>query len=136
MFRLNSYNANQMADSNLFLNLFRHKEGKHYAAGQTIIEAGTQGSSMYVVLNGEVEIHVGSGAEPSVGGPGTIFGEMALIDDDPRSATVVAKTDCRLLEIDHRRFESLVSETPYFALEVMHVMADRLRKSNARVASA
>ena len=81
MFRLNSYNANQMADSNLFLNLFRHKEGKHYAAGQTIIEAGTQGSSMYVVLNGEVEIHVGSGAEPSVGGPGTIFGEMALIDE-------------------------------------------------------
>jgi CRP/FNR family transcriptional regulator, cyclic AMP receptor protein len=124
-----------MADSNLFLNLFRHKEGKHYTAGQTIIEAGTNGATMYVVLDGEVEIHIG-GQEPSVGGPGTIFGEMALIDDDPRSATVIAKTDCRLLEIDHRRFESLVAETPYFALEVMHVMADRLRKSNARVASA
>jgi CRP/FNR family transcriptional regulator, cyclic AMP receptor protein len=124
-----------MADSNLFLNLFRHKEGKKYAAGQTIIQAGTQGANMYVVLDGEVDIHVGT-LEPSVGGPGTIFGEMALIDDDPRSATVIAKTDCRLLEIDRRRFESLVSETPYFALEVMHVMADRLRKTNARMTAA
>jgi CRP/FNR family cyclic AMP-dependent transcriptional regulator len=124
-----------MAESNLFLNLFRHKEGRLYAAGQTVIQAGTIAATMYVVLEGDVEIHVGS-TQPTVGGPGTIFGEMALIDDDPRSATVVAKTECRLLEVDRRRFESLVSETPYFALEVMHVMADRLRKTNARVATA
>jgi CRP-like cAMP-binding protein len=89
---------------------------------------------MYVVLDGEVEIH--AAGQETVGCPGTIFGEMALIDDAPRSATVIAKTDCRLLELDRKRFESLVSETPYFALEVMHVMADRLRKTNARVASA
>jgi CRP/FNR family transcriptional regulator, cyclic AMP receptor protein len=124
----------QMTDSNLFLNLFRHKEGKPYPAGQTIVEAGTMGTTMYVVLDGQVEIHVGD--RQSVGGPGTIFGEMALIDDAPRSATVVAKTECRLLELDRRRFESLVSETPYFALEVMHVMADRLRQTNANAASA
>jgi CRP/FNR family transcriptional regulator, cyclic AMP receptor protein len=123
-----------MAENNLFLNLFRHKEGKLYSAGQTVIVAGTMGTTMYVVLDGEVEIRVGG--QQSVGGPGTIFGEMALIDDAPRSATVVAKTGCRLLELDRRRFESLVAETPYFALEVMHVMADRLRKTNARVASA
>src|SRR5215469_1563950 len=124
----------QMQDSSLFLNLFRHKNGQLYAAKQTIIEAGTVGTTMYVVLEGEVDIH--AAGQQTVGGPGTIFGEMALIDDAPRSATVIAKTDCRLLELDRRRFESLVSETPYFALEVMHVMADRLRKTNARVASA
>jgi CRP-like cAMP-binding protein len=123
-----------MQDSNLFLNLFRHKEGNLYPAGQTIIEAGTVGNTMYVVLDGDVEIR--AGRRQTLGGPGTIFGEMALIDDAPRSATVIAKTDCRLLELDRRRFESLVSETPYFALEVMHVMADRLRQTNARVASA
>ena len=65
----------------------------------------------------------------------SIFGEMALIDDEPRSATVIARTDCRLLEVDRRRFEFMVSETPYFALAVMRVMADRLRKANARIAS-
>jgi CRP/FNR family transcriptional regulator, cyclic AMP receptor protein len=123
-----------MAESNLFLNLFRHKEGKVYSAGQPIVEAATVGTTMYVVLDGEVEIH--AGGQQTAGGPGTIFGEMALIDEAPRSATVVAKTECRLLELDRRRFESLVSETPYFALEVMHVMADRLRETNARVTSA
>ena len=123
-----------MTESNLFLNLFRHKEGKLYSAGQTVVETGTVGATMYVVLDGEVEIR--AGGELTVGGPGIIFGEMALIDDAPRSATVTAKTDCRLLELDRRRFESLVSETPYFALEVMHVMADRLRRTNARIAPA
>jgi CRP-like cAMP-binding protein len=123
-----------MPESNLFLNLFRHKVGKNYAPGQIIIEAGTHGDAMYVVLEGEVEIRV-SDAEIETGGPNTILGEMALVDDDPRSATVVAKTDCRLLEVDRRRFQSLVAETSYFALEVMHVMANRLRKSNARIAS-
>ena len=89
---------------------------------------------MYVVLNGEVEISVAD-KELEVAGPGSIIGEMALIDDDPRSALVVAKTDCRLVEIDRRRFEFMVSETPFFALAVMRVMADRLRKTNTRVAS-
>lgn len=123
-----------MPESSLFLNLFRHKEGKLYSAGQIVVEMGTVGTTMYVVLDGEVEIR--AGGELTVGGPGIIFGEMALIDDAPRSATVTAKTDCRLLELDRRRFESLVSETPYFALEVMHVMADRLRRTNARIVSA
>ncbi len=60
-----------MAESNLFLNLFRHREGESYAAGQTVIEAGTQGATMYVVFEGEVEIRAGDSAL-EVGGPGTI----------------------------------------------------------------
>ena len=124
-----------MADNSLFLNLFRHKEATAYAAGQTLIEAGTKGEAMFVVLEGEVGILVG-GKEVEVGVPGSIFGEMALIDEGPRSATVVAKTDCRLAEVDRRRFEFMVSETPFFALAVMRIMADRLRKANAGTASA
>jgi CRP-like cAMP-binding protein len=123
-----------VAESNVFLKLFRQKEGTPYAAGQTVIAAGTKGDTMYIVLAGEVEIRAGDAAL-AVSGPGSIFGEMALIDDEPRSATVIARTDCRLLEVDRRRFEFMVSETPYFALAVMRVMAVRLRKANARIAS-
>ena len=123
-----------MPEINVFLKLFQHKEGTPYAPGQTVFEAGTKGVSMFIVLDGEVEIRAGE-AELAVLGPGSIFGEMALVDDEPRSATATAKTNCRLLEVDRRRFEFLVSETPFFALAVMRVMADRLRKANARIAS-
>ena len=123
-----------MTESNLFLNLFRHREREAFAAGQTVIETGRKGDTMYVVFDGEVEIRTGDN-ELEVGGPGTIFGEMALIDDEPRSATVVAKTDCQMVPIDRRRFEFMVQETPFFALAVMRIMADRLRRVNTKVAS-
>jgi CRP/FNR family transcriptional regulator, cyclic AMP receptor protein len=122
-----------MVNSNLFLNLFRSKTGTEYKAGQTIIETGTTGQSMFVVVEGEVEVRVGD-KRIDVVGPGSIFGEMALIDDTPRSATVIAETDCRLVEVDRKRFEFMVSETPFFALAVMRVMADRLRKANTKAA--
>jgi CRP-like cAMP-binding protein len=123
-----------MDDNNLFFNLFRLQPATDYAAGQTVFPAGAAGSTMFVVVDGEVEIRV-SDTQVEIGRPGAIIGEMALIDDNPRSATVIAKTDCRLLEIDRRRFDFLVSETPYFARAVMRVMADRLRKANARAAT-
>src|ERR1700722_14758730 len=117
-----------MTETNL-LRLFRNNEGIQFGAGQTIFEEGAEGSTMYIVLEGDVAIRVG-GTEREVVGPGSLFGEMALIDGGLRSAAVVAKTDCRLAEIDRRRFEFMVSQTPYFALAVMKVMADRLRQSN------
>ena len=57
-----------------------------------------------------------------------MFGEMALVDSEPRSAEAVARTDCKLVPINKKRFAFLVTETPFFALEVMQVMANRLRK--------
>jgi len=60
---------------------------------------------------------------------------LALIDDEPRSATVVAKTDCRLVPVDRRQFEYMVQETPFFGLAVMKVLADRLRNTNLRIPS-
>lgn len=123
-----------MIDKKFFLNLFSSKPGTTYVAGQPIIHAGNTGHSMFVVVEGQAEVRVGDKAIDLVG-PGSIFGEMALIDDAPRSATVLAKTDCRLVEVDRRRFEFMVSETPYFALAVMRVMADRLRKANTTIAA-
>ena len=68
------------------------------------------------------------GSELETVGEGAIFGEMAVIDREPRSATAVAETDCELVAVDKRRFWFLVQETPYFAEIVMRVMADRLRR--------
>jgi len=60
----------------------------------------------------------------------TIFGEMALIDDEPRSATAIAATDVELVPVSEKQFLFLVSQTPYFALKVMRVLATRLRETN------
>ena len=60
----------------------------------------------------------------------TIFGEMALVDGAPRSATAVAMTDVTLVPVSEKQFLYLVSQTPFFALKVMRVLARRLRASN------
>lgn len=63
---------------------------------------------------------------------GGLFGEMALIDGSPRSATVRAKTLCELAPINEKNFLFLVHETPFFAIAVMRTLADRLRRSAGR----
>jgi CRP-like cAMP-binding protein len=62
--------------------------------------------------------------------PGALLGELALIEQAVRSATVTATTDCQFLPIDARRFQFLVQQTPNFALHVMRTMADRLRRAD------
>jgi CRP-like cAMP-binding protein len=81
---------------------------------------------MYVVLEGEVDILI-HGKIVNTVGPGGLFGEMALIDTRPRSATAVTRSDCKLVAISAKRFAFLVQQTPNFALHVMRVMAGRLR---------
>lgn len=103
-----------------------------FPAGQTIFSEGTNGEVMYVVKEGEVEVRVHGGIVETVG-PGGILGEMALIDRNPRSATAVAKTDCTLVPVTEARFKFLVQQVPAFSLEVMRVMASRLRKMDAVV---
>ena len=124
-----------MTPHNLFLNLFRNQETTGFAAGATVVKAGEPGETMYIVTEGEVDILDGSTILETAGA-GSIVGELALIDDGPRSATVVAKTDCRLVSLDRKRFQYMVQETPFFALAVMKVLADRLRKNNVRTRSS
>jgi len=95
-------------------------------AGATIFEKGQPGDSMYVVIEGAVNLTSGDDIYGPLE-PGELFGEMSLIDDQPRSLDAVAATDTRLAEVDERRFLFLVNETPMFALHVMGVMAGRLR---------
>ena len=60
--------------------------------------------------------------------PGELLGEMALVDQSPRSATAVAKTACKVVPVNERQFSFMVQETPHFAITVMRAMCNRLRK--------
>jgi CRP-like cAMP-binding protein len=108
------------------------KDLKDFSAGQHIFTEGQPGDVMYTVAAGKVDILVNRNVIETVE-PGGIFGEMALIDNRPRSATAVAQTDCKLLPINRTLFVFLVQETPGFALQVMRVMADRLRSMNTKI---
>jgi CRP/FNR family transcriptional regulator, cyclic AMP receptor protein len=115
------------------VDLFRFiPDAKSFPKGKSIFRRGERGDGMYVIVNGRVEISVGGRVLESMGA-GAVFGEMALVDDSPRTASAVAKTDCAVLRIDSRRFQSLVQKTPDFALQIMAVMANRLRRMNRRV---
>jgi len=95
-------------------------------AGETLFKQGENGDKMYIVQEGEIDLYLLDMTIETVG-PGGILGELALIDNRPRTATAIARTECKVVEIDSDRFTFLVQETPFFALDVMTVMADRLR---------
>jgi CRP/FNR family transcriptional regulator, cyclic AMP receptor protein len=100
-----------------------------YAAGQIIFQDGQPRDFMYVVKKGEVDIVIREHVVETVG-EDSFFGELALIDHAPRSATAIAKTECALVKIDERQFLYLIQETPFFALIVMRTLAARLRRRN------
>jgi len=111
------------------LNLITNIDTEFFKAGTTIFAEGSVANCMYVVVSGSVNIKVGDEVFDTAG-VGDMFGEMALIDSRPRSATAVANVDSKLAKIDERLFLYMVQQTPFFALEVMRVMADRLRRMN------
>lgn len=96
-------------------------------AGQVIFRRGDHAEEMYVVLEGSVDIKVDDRVVESLP-PGSIFGEMAIADDYPRSADAVAAVDSTIEPIDQEWFKHLVRKSPSFGLHVMSVMAKRLRR--------
>ena len=100
-----------------------------YPKGHQFFSVGDAGDVMYVVIDGEVQLEL-RGQELEAVGHGGFFGEMALLDHKPRSASAVAKTDVRVVPVDQRRFLYLIQNTPFFAIEVMTVMSDRLRHAD------
>jgi CRP/FNR family transcriptional regulator, cyclic AMP receptor protein len=100
-----------------------------FTAGGIIFQEGQPGTDMYIVKKGEVELRV-HGKTVEVVGPEGFFGEMAVIEGGQRSATALAKTDCVLMPLNAKRFEFMVHEIPFFAVEVMKCLARRLRSLN------
>jgi CRP/FNR family transcriptional regulator, cyclic AMP receptor protein len=100
--------------------------------GETIFKEGEIAKELYVIQSGQVEIQLGNRLLATLE-TNDIFGEMALIDSGPRSASAIAKTDVALVPISKKDFLSLVSRAPTFALDIMSMMARRLRAANKAI---
>ena len=112
--------------------MFRHvTDLVDFKAGETVFRQGDAGDRMYVVREGEVDIQVADEVLETVAAGG-MLGEMALIDDSPRSATAIVRADAKLAPVDQKLFTFLVQQTPYFAVQVMKTMADRLRRMDRK----
>jgi len=105
------------------------EDSRSFRAGEIIFREREAGAEFFVVKSGSVAIRHGN-KTLQVLGEGEIFGEMALIDSEPRSATVTAETDVVIVPVSEKQFLFMTSEAPYFALNVMRVLAKRLRASN------
>ena len=103
---------------------------QRFAAGEKIFVEDDEGSAMYVVRSGRVNIVTYGTVLESVG-PNGLFGEMALIDGSPRSATAVASEASEIAPIDKAAFAHLVRQDPEFALCIMRLLAHRIRQMNA-----
>lgn len=122
-----------MENDDDFLGLFRHETAvTTLIPGQILFEKGQPGLQMFIVRTGELQIGEGNLVFETVR-PGGILGEMAMVDDSPRSATVRAVTACELIPVDKRRFLSMLQQTPFFAVRVMRVLSRRLRAMNERM---
>lgn len=105
-----------------------------FQPGQSVFEFGDPGHAMYIVRSGDVEIYVkndqGEKIVLEVSRPGDIFGEISLLDDGTRTASVMAVTDVQVLRLDREHFEDYVRLYPPAALNLLSVVARRLRKSD------
>lgn len=102
-------------------------------AGQPLFSEGDEGHRLYVLTTGNAEIIVNNRVVETIQ-HGNIVGEMGLVSPGPRSASVVALTDCEFVAVDEKRFQYLVQQTPFFAMQVMRVLAERLRAANQLLA--
>jgi CRP/FNR family cyclic AMP-dependent transcriptional regulator len=111
---------------------------QRYRKSEVIFEEGSTGSEMYLIHSGRVLLSVRQDETRQgpllVLNPGDFFGEMALVDDSPRSATASAiEDDTELIVMDRARFMFMVRQQPEFALSLMHTLCQRLREMDKRL---
>ena len=110
--------------------LFSHEANPtRLAPGEVLFKVGDPGDAMYVVLDGALEVQVEDRVIDTAM-RGAIIGEMALIDDAPRSATVSAREASTLVKVNSVRFQRLIQQNPFFAMHVMKVLAVRVRRDD------
>jgi len=105
--------------------------------GQAIFLQGDPGTALFAVRAGQVRIVVaGTDGREHVlrtAGPGDIFGEVAVLDGQPRTADAIAATNCRLLVLERRRLLALLEQQPALAITLLAVLCDRLRSTSTQV---
>jgi CRP-like cAMP-binding protein len=116
------------------INLFRNSRDKRSLdTGEVLFVEGEPGEHMFAVVEGELQLTFG-GTHVETIGPGGVVGELALIDAAPRSASARATVPTVVAVVDKAHFTFLVQEHPTFALMVMAVMAERLRRQTRHLA--
>jgi CRP-like cAMP-binding protein len=95
--------------------------------GKVLIRQGAIGDEFFVIVDGRVRVER-DGKVLKTRGPGEFVGEIALIDERPRTATVTTETPCRLLVLGHREFHTLLAEHPDLQLPVLKALAERVRQ--------
>lgn len=108
-----------------------------YVPGDRIITEGEVGDCLYVLLRGEVAVvreQEGRKVELARLSVGNVFGEMAILTEETRSANVDAVTDCECLSIEREPFRSLVEERPQIAFGIFEALSARIREADRRMA--
>jgi CRP-like cAMP-binding protein len=105
-----------------------------FPAGQTICKEGARGIGMHIVVEGDTKVQIGGRTRRKLG-PGAFFGEIALLDGGPRSATVIADTAVRTLSVPQWEFKSMLEEHPTLALRMLEETCRRLRNTDASLST-
>jgi CRP/FNR family cyclic AMP-dependent transcriptional regulator len=100
-------------------------------AGRVLCEEGTLGREFFFVVDGTASVRR-NGRRVTTLGPGKWFGELSLLDRQPRSATVVSETPMTLLVLEQRRFNGLLEEMPTMSRKLLVAMSQRLREADAK----
>jgi len=119
--------------------LGRSLHRRRFKAGTMVMNQGDAGSSMYIVESGECNIHLPGDESRRISlkdiARGEYFGELALFDEMPRSASVLVTTDASLLELGRDTLESFLGRRPQVALAILRTMSARLRETNTMLSS-
>jgi CRP-like cAMP-binding protein len=102
------------------------------AAGRTLCEQGATGREAFVIVEGSADVLI-NGTKVATVGPGACVGELALLDNGPRTATVVAATDVRALVIGVREFSAIIDEVPPITHKLLRALAARIRTLDADI---
>lgn len=112
----------------------RASEELDVAAGEELVTEGRIGREFFMILSGDAVVRR-DGSQLAELGAGQWFGELSLIDHEPRSATVVATTDMKLLVLGQAEFAGLLETVPSMAAKLLRAMARRVREADARAVS-
>ncbi len=96
-----------------------------------LFSEGDDGDAMYLIVDGEVKVHSGEQVFAKLGKK-QVFGEMSILDSEPRSASITSLSELILLRIHRDDFREILAEKPEISLGIIKVLTDRLRKANRR----